>query len=132
MIEMMPVAEFDGHFGWGYDGVDLFAPSHHYGTPDDFRRFVDEAHAAGVGVILDVVYNHLGPSGNYLREFSTAYFTNRYEFHENPLLQQETGAILCRKLLGLPPTDPWVQYIMSRRRPNGRCRRPNARRPTAR
>ena len=59
----MPVAEFDGRFGWGYDGVDLFAPTHLYGTPDDFRRFVDAAHAAGVGVILDVVYNHLGPVG---------------------------------------------------------------------
>jgi maltooligosyltrehalose trehalohydrolase len=79
LLELMPVAEFDGKFGWGYDGVDLFAPSHRYGTPEDFRRFVDEAHAAGVAVILDVVYNHLGPSGNYLREFSTEYFTNRYE-----------------------------------------------------
>jgi len=77
-LEVMPVAEFDGRFGWGYDGVDMFAPSHLYGTPDDFRRFVDAAHAAGLGVILDVVPNHLGPSGNYLREFSTSYFTDRY------------------------------------------------------
>src|SRR6266511_745882 len=76
IVEVMPVAEFDGRFGWGYDGVDLFAPSHLYGTPDDFRRFVDAAHAAGVGVILDVVYNHLGPSGNYLRAFSSWYFTD--------------------------------------------------------
>jgi maltooligosyltrehalose trehalohydrolase len=78
MIEVMPVAEFDGRFGWGYDGVDLFAPSHLYGRPDDVRRFVDAAHAAGVAVILDVVYNHLGPSGNYLRAFSKAYFSDRY------------------------------------------------------
>jgi maltooligosyltrehalose trehalohydrolase len=78
LIEVMPVAEFDGRFGWGYDGVDLFAPSHLYGRPDDFRRFVDSAHAAGIGVILDVVYNHLGPSGNYLRAFAPAYFTDRY------------------------------------------------------
>jgi maltooligosyltrehalose trehalohydrolase len=77
-IEVMPVAEFDGRFGWGYDGVDMFAPSHLYGRPDDFRRFVDAAHAAGLGVILDVVYNHFGPVGNFLREFSPAYFTNRY------------------------------------------------------
>ena len=63
LIEVMPVAEFEGRFGWGYDGVDLFAPSHLYGRPDDFRRFVDSAHAAGIGVILDVVYNHLGPLG---------------------------------------------------------------------
>jgi len=78
MIEVMPVAEFDGRFGWGYDGVDLFAPSHLYGRPDDFRRFVDAAHAAGVAVILDVVYNHLGPSGNYVRAFSKAYFSEHY------------------------------------------------------
>ena len=78
VLEVMPVAEFEGRFGWGYDGVDLFAPSHVYGRPDDFRRFVDAAHAAGLAVILDVVYNHLGPSGNYLRNFSPAYFTDRY------------------------------------------------------
>ena len=78
MIEVMPVAEFEGRFGWGYDGVDLFAPSHVYGSPDDFRRFVDAAHANGIAVILDVVYNHLGPVGNYLRAFSPAYFTDRY------------------------------------------------------
>src|SRR5262245_24951447 len=77
-IEVMPVADFEGRFGWGYDGVDLFAPSHLYGRPDDFRRFVDAAHAAGIAVILDVVYNHLGPVGNYLRFFSPAYFTTRY------------------------------------------------------
>jgi maltooligosyltrehalose trehalohydrolase len=79
VIEMMPVADFEGRFGWGYDGVNMFAPYHAYGEPDDLRRFVDRAHAAGVAVILDVVYNHLGPSGNYLREFSDAYFTSRYE-----------------------------------------------------
>jgi maltooligosyltrehalose trehalohydrolase len=77
-IEMMPVAEFPGRFGWGYDGVDLFAPYHGYGTPDDLRRFVDRAHAAGLGVILDVVYNHLGPDGNYLKQFAAAYFTDKY------------------------------------------------------
>ena len=63
----MPVADFAGRFGWGYDGVDLFAPTRLYGRPDDFRRFVDRAHAHGIAVILDVVYNHFGPDGNYLR-----------------------------------------------------------------
>jgi maltooligosyltrehalose trehalohydrolase len=76
VLELMPVAEFAGRFGWGYDGVDLFAPSHLYGTPDDFRRFVDRAHALGLGVILDVVYNHLGPDGNFLARFSDDYFTD--------------------------------------------------------
>ncbi len=62
ILEVMPVAEFDGSFGWGYDGVDFFAPTRLYGTPDDFRRFVDTAHQHGLGVMLDVVYNHFGPA----------------------------------------------------------------------
>jgi maltooligosyltrehalose trehalohydrolase len=78
-LEIMPVAEFPGQFGWGYDGVNLFAPTRLYGQPVDFRRFVDRAHALGIAVILDVVYNHFGPDGNYLKLFSTAYFTDRYD-----------------------------------------------------
>jgi maltooligosyltrehalose trehalohydrolase len=78
VIEMMPVAEFAGRYGWGYDGVDLYAPTHLYGQPDDLRAFVDRAHALGVGVILDVVYNHVGPDGNYLAEYAPEYFTDRY------------------------------------------------------
>src|SRR5262249_14629523 len=78
-IEMMPIAEFAGRFGWGYDGVDLFAPTRLYGEPDDLRRFVDQAHRHGIAVILDVVYNHAGPDGNYLRQSSPHYFTDRHE-----------------------------------------------------
>jgi maltooligosyltrehalose trehalohydrolase len=78
VVEMMPVAEFPGTFGWGYDGVDLYAPTRLYGAPDDLRAFVDRAHALGIGVILDVVYNHVGPDGNYLADFSADYFTDRY------------------------------------------------------
>ena len=79
VIEMMPIADFPGEFGWGYDGVDLFAPCRLYGTPDDLRAFVDTAHSLGMGVILDVVYNHFGPDGNYLTVFSDAYFTRRHK-----------------------------------------------------
>lgn len=78
-IEVMPVADFPGERNWGYDGVALFAPARAYGDPDGLRRLVDAAHARGLAVILDVVYNHLGPDGNYLREFSTAYFTDRHK-----------------------------------------------------
>jgi maltooligosyltrehalose trehalohydrolase len=78
VIEMMPIADFSGEFGWGYDGVDFFAPAHQYGTPDDLRAFVDRAHGLGFGVILDVVYNHAGPDGNYLAEFSDTYFGERH------------------------------------------------------
>jgi maltooligosyltrehalose trehalohydrolase len=77
VLEVMPVAEFPGRFGWGYDGVQLFAPSHLYGSPDSFRGFVDRAHSLGIGVILDVVYNHFGPDGNYLPQFSSCYFSDR-------------------------------------------------------
>lgn len=79
LLEVMPIAEFPGRYGWGYDGVNLFAPTRLYGHPDDFRRFVDRAHALGLGVILDVVYNHLGPDGNYLTQFSPGYFSDSYK-----------------------------------------------------
>jgi maltooligosyltrehalose trehalohydrolase len=78
-IELMPVAEFCGRRGWGYDGTSLFAPTRLYGEPDDLRRFVDRAHATGLAVLLDVVYNHLGPDGNYLKSFAAEYFTDRYD-----------------------------------------------------
>jgi maltooligosyltrehalose trehalohydrolase len=76
-LELMPVVEFPGRRGWGYDGVDLFAPHHEYGTPDDLKALVDACHARGLAVLLDVVYNHLGPDGNYLGHFGP-YFTNEY------------------------------------------------------
>jgi maltooligosyltrehalose trehalohydrolase len=77
-LEVMPIADFDGRFGWGYDGVNLYAPTRLYGEPDDFRGFVDEAHRHGIGVLLDVVYNHLGSIGNFVSEFSRDYVTDRY------------------------------------------------------
>ncbi|MFN2526483.1 MAG: malto-oligosyltrehalose trehalohydrolase [Actinomycetota bacterium] len=76
-IELMPVAEFAGSRGWGYDAVDLYAPHHSYGGPSALKQLVAACHRRGLGVILDVVYNHLGPDGNYLAEFGP-YFTDRY------------------------------------------------------
>jgi maltooligosyltrehalose trehalohydrolase len=73
VIEVMPIADFPGKFGWGYDGVDLFSPTRLYGTPDDLRYFVNRAHAVSLAVILDVVYNHFGPDGNYLGVYSDDY-----------------------------------------------------------
>lgn len=78
VIEIMPVADFAGSRNWGYDGVSLFAPCRAYGHPDDLRRLVDRAHDRGLAVMLDVVYNHLGPEGAYLREFHHDYFTPRH------------------------------------------------------
>ncbi|MDH4192984.1 MAG: malto-oligosyltrehalose trehalohydrolase [Nitrospirota bacterium] len=76
-IELMPVAQCPGTRNWGYDGTYLFAPQHNYGGPDGLKRLVDASHAAGLAVIMDVVYNHLGPEGNYLGDFGP-YFTDTY------------------------------------------------------
>ncbi|PZQ68524.1 MAG: malto-oligosyltrehalose trehalohydrolase [Variovorax paradoxus] len=73
-VELMPVADFPGRRNWGYDGVLLFAPDSVYGRPDELRAFVDEAHALGLMVLLDVVYNHFGPEGNYLHAYCPAFF----------------------------------------------------------
>ena len=78
LIELMPLAEFPGRWNWGYDGVALFAPAHVYGDPNALKRFVDAAHARGLGVLLDVVYNHFGPDGNYLPVYSDLYLTDRH------------------------------------------------------
>src|SRR5438067_11806081 len=77
-VELMPVAEFPGSRNWGYDGVHLFAAQSTYGGPRGLRRLVNACHAHGLSVILDVVYNHLGPEGNYLGEYGP-YFTDRYQ-----------------------------------------------------
>lgn len=77
-VEVMPLAQFPGGRNWGYDGVHPFAVQHSYGGPAGFKRFVDACHGLGLAVILDVVYNHLGPEGNYLRDFAP-YFTNAYK-----------------------------------------------------
>ncbi len=76
-VELLPVAEFGGSRGWGYDGVALYAPHHAYGGPAGLKRLVDACHLRGLAVVLDVVYNHLGPAGNYLAEYGP-YFTDRY------------------------------------------------------
>jgi len=77
-IEIMPVAAFAGRHGWGYDGVLPFAPHAAYGTPDDLKRFVDAAHARRLMVLLDVVYNHFGPEGNYLHAYAPQFFNPRH------------------------------------------------------
>jgi maltooligosyltrehalose trehalohydrolase len=77
-IELMPIAEFSGDWGWGYDGVDLYAPHHAYGAPDDLKALVDACHGEGLAVLLDVVYNHFGPAGNYAGQFGP-YTTEAYK-----------------------------------------------------
>ena len=78
-VELMPLAAFPGERGWGYDGAALFAPYAPYGRPDDLKAFIDAAHGLGLAVLLDVVYNHFGPDGNYLPSYSPEYFTDRFQ-----------------------------------------------------
>jgi len=84
-VELMPVNQFPGGHGWGYDGVDLFAPHQAHGGPDGLKRLVNASHECGLAVLLDVVYNHLGPSGNYLDKFGP-YFSNRYHTPWGPAI----------------------------------------------
>jgi maltooligosyltrehalose trehalohydrolase len=80
-LEIMPVADWAGERNWGYDGVMLFAPAHCYGSPDDFRALIDACHLRGLAVILDIVYNHLGPEGNFSHQYSDYFF---HEGKDNP------------------------------------------------
>lgn len=78
VIEIMPLNDFPGHFGWGYDGVNLFAPTHLYGSPSDLKDFINEAHKLGIGVILDIVYNHFGPEHSTIAEFTKRYLNESH------------------------------------------------------
>ncbi len=108
-IELMPVADFPGRRNWGYDGAALYAPSRAYGTPEDLRRLVDVAHGHGLSVILDVVYNHLGPEGAYLTRFNHHYFNNR---HRTPwgdgINLDGPGSLLVRRFI-LDNAAHWVR-----------------------
>jgi len=88
-IELMPVASFPGRWNWGYDGVSMFAPAAAYGGPEGLRRFVDAAHSVGLAVILDVVYNHFGPDGNYTGLYSKEYLTDRYHTPWGPAVNYD-------------------------------------------
>jgi len=99
-IELMPLAQSSGRWNWGYDGVYFYAPFHGYGTPADLRRFIDRAHALGLAVILDVVYNHYGAEGNYLREFG-GYVSEQHTtpWGDAPNFDGEDSAVLRQFVL---------------------------------
>jgi maltooligosyltrehalose trehalohydrolase len=98
-VELMPIANFPGKRGWGYDGVDLYAIFNAYGEPDDLKRFVDACHGKGLAVLLDVVYNHLGPVGNYLGKFGP-YFTHSHTTPWGDAVNfEEAGATEVRRFL---------------------------------
>ena len=140
-VELMPVAEAMGDRGWGYDGVDLWATHHAYGGPAGLRRFVDAAHRRGLGVLLDVVYNHLGPEGSYLARFGP-YFTDRHSTPWGPAVnldgpgvhggppvhRRQRAPLVCRQ----PPRRPaHRRHPPADRRPS-RARRGRAHRSAPR
>ena len=109
VVQVMPVAEFAGDFGWGYDGVQWFAPYHPYGTPADLQHFVDTAHGLGLAVTMDVVYNHLGPSGNYLPKFSRFYPSQRYANEWGDALNYDDAGSSGLRELVLANVAYWVR-----------------------
>ena len=99
IIELLPVAEFAGRRGWGYDGVDLFAPHRAYGGPEGLKRLIDAAHAHGLGVVMDVVYNHLGPEGNYLPEFGPYFSAHQTQWGSPPVNFDGPGSDEVRRFV---------------------------------
>jgi malto-oligosyltrehalose trehalohydrolase len=96
-VELMPVADFPGRWGWGYDGALLFAPESRYGRPEALKALVDACHRRGLAVFLDVVYNHLGPEGNYLHAYAPAFFTTRHQTPWGPGLNLDgAGSVVVR------------------------------------
>ncbi len=106
-LEVMPVAEFAGRFGWGYDGVAWFAPSHLYGTPDELRRVVDRAHGLGLAVILDVVYNHFGVAGDYTSRYSPYYLSER-KTEWGQALDYDGGHAAAMRALAIDNARYWI------------------------
>ncbi len=98
-VELMPIANFPGKRGWGYDGVDLYAPFSAYGEPDDLKRLVNACHGKGLAVVLDVVYNHLGPVGNYLGKFGPYFTTSHSTPWGDAVNFEEAGSTEVRRFL---------------------------------
>ena len=108
-LELMPLASFPGARNWGYDGVDLFAPQHTYGGPTGLRQLIDAAHAHGLAVLIDAVYNHFGPDGNYLRCYSAHYFTDRHHTPWGDAVNYDgEGSAPVRELV-LSNVDMWIR-----------------------
>jgi maltooligosyltrehalose trehalohydrolase len=108
-LELMPVASFPGARNWGYDGVSLFAPAHVYGGPTGLRRLIDAAHAQGLAVFIDAVYNHFGPDGNYLRCYSPHYFTGRHHTPWGEAINYDgEGATRVRQMV-LSSVEMWIR-----------------------
>ena len=108
-LELLPLASFPGARNWGYDGVALFAPQATYGGPQGLRRLIDAAHAEGLAVLIDAVYNHFGPDGNYLRCYSPHYFTDRHHTPWGDAVNYDgEGSAVVRQLV-LSNVEMWIR-----------------------
>jgi len=107
-IELMPVAQTSGRWNWGYDGTSLFSVRHNYGTPDDLKELVDKCHGKGIAVFLDVVYNHLGPEGNYLSTYGP-YFTSKYDTPWGPAVNYDDEHCEAARRLVLQNVRYWLE-----------------------
>ncbi|HOP69126.1 MAG: malto-oligosyltrehalose trehalohydrolase [Dethiobacteria bacterium] len=107
-VEIMPVTQTPGRWNWGYDGVGLYSVNHNYGTPEDFKALVDRCHRKGLAVILDVVYNHIGPEGNYLPLFGP-YFTDRYETPWGAAVNYDDGGCEIVRAMVLDNVRYWLE-----------------------
>jgi maltooligosyltrehalose trehalohydrolase len=108
-VELMPVASFPGERNWGYDGVALFAPQHSYGGPEGLKRLVDAAHARGLAVLIDAVYNHFGPDGNYLRCYASHYFTGRHQTPWGEAVNYDGEHAAVVRELSLRSAELWIR-----------------------
>lgn len=107
-IELMPLTQTPGRWNWGYDGVNLFSVNRNYGTPEELKELVDRCHQKGLGVILDIVYNHFGPEGNYLAKFGP-YFTDKYETPWGAAVNfDDTGCAAARRMV-LDSVRHWIE-----------------------
>jgi maltooligosyltrehalose trehalohydrolase len=108
-LELLPLASFPGARNWGYDGVDLFAPQATYGGPQGLRRLIDAAHAEGLAVLIDAVYNHFGPDGNYLRCYSPHYFTGRHHTPWGEAVNYDGEGSAVVRALVLSNVEMWIR-----------------------
>lgn len=107
-VELMPLTETPGRWNWGYDGVNLFSVNHNYGSPAELKRFVDRCHQKGLAVLLDIVYNHFGPEGNYLAKFGP-YFTEKYDTPWGAAVNFDDGGCAAVRRMVLGSLRHWIE-----------------------
>ena len=129
-LEIMPLSDFPGRWGWGYDGVYSYAPDATYGRPEDFKAFVEAAHARGIAVLLDVVYNHFGPDGNYLATYAPDFFTSRHRTPWGDAINYDGPNAAPVRAFVIENAEYWIDDLPSRRAAARRGRHDQGRQPS--